>query len=62
MSNPEEPEYRQFDGVCRRCGREFIYYNSIKRHPDYLECDECEAVKIVEALQKPLESAVKGWG
>ena len=62
MSNPEEPEYRQFDGVCRRCGKEFIYYNSVQRHPENLKCQGCEELGIIETLKKPLESAVKGWG
>ena len=60
----EEPEYRQFKGVCRKCGKEVIYYNSVKRHPDYIECDECEKADILETLtgQKVFGGVVKGSG
>ena len=58
----QEPEYRQFEGVCRTCGREFIYHNSVRRHPNHQECPGCEAKQIVETLKVPFESAVKGWG
>jgi len=58
MGNPQEPAYREFKGLCRTCGKEFTYHNSIRRHPSNQECVQCEAKKIVETLQS--ESAVKG--
>ena len=64
MGNPQELTYQQFEGVCRKCGKEFTYHNSVRRHPNYLECPECEEVTIVETLtgQKSFSGAVKGWG
>jgi len=64
MGNPEEPAYREFKGLCRKCGKVYIYHNSVKMHPDYHECRECEEVKIVETLtgQKAFRGEVKGWG
>jgi len=26
----EEPAYQRFEGECRKCGKEVIYYNSVK--------------------------------
>jgi len=43
MSNPEEPGYQQFEGVCRTCARKFTYHNSVKRHTEV--CQECEEAK-----------------
>lgn len=42
MGYSEEPEYRQFEGICRKCGNEFTYHNSIRRHPSWQICPECE--------------------
>jgi len=44
----EEPEYRQFEGKCRKCGETVIYYNSVKRHQ--VICDDCENANILETL------------
>lgn len=62
MSNPEEPAYQQFEGECRECGRDYHYYNSVKRHHDI--CDDCEKAKIVRTLtgQKTFGGVVKGQG
>ncbi|KKL12590.1 hypothetical protein LCGC14_2534240 [marine sediment metagenome] len=67
MAYQEEPAYRQHEGKCRQCGQVYIYYNSVKRHPDHDICDDCERVKIVETLTGlPTigegNAAVKGWG
>ena len=60
----EEPAYRQFEGECRKCGKEVIYYNSVKRHPNYIECDDCEKAHILETLtgQKAFDGVVRGQG
>ncbi len=42
MGYSEEPTYQQFEGVCRVCGKNHTYYNSVKRHPDQVVCPECE--------------------
>ena len=62
--NREEPAYKRFEGKCRTCGEKFVYYNSVKRHPDHTECPQCEAKKIVETLtgQITFAGAVKGRG
>ena len=64
MGNPEEPAYRELEGICKECGRSHTYSNSVKMHPDHDICDECEKAKIAETLtgQKTLGGAVKGWG
>ena len=48
MGSREEPEYRQIKGICRKCGNEFTYHNSIRMHPDWLICPECEKVPVVK--------------
>ena len=50
MSNQEEPAYRQFEGVCRKCGNEYTYFNSVKRHRDFDICDDCEGEEVKEKL------------
>jgi hypothetical protein len=42
MGMREEPEYRQFDGTCRKCGQPFTYYNSVQLHPERQVCRNCE--------------------
>jgi len=57
MSNREEPGYQEFEGICRECGKIFTYHNSVRRHPDHqecIECEECEAKKIVKTLTKEM--------
>ena len=64
MGYPEEPEYREFKGICRKCGKEYTYHNSVRIHPGYQECWECEDAKIAETLtvQKAFGDAIQGWG
>ena len=42
MGNREEPAYQPFKGRCRKCGKEFTYYNSCHIHADDVICRECE--------------------
>ncbi len=42
MGNPQEQAYRAFKGTCRKCGKEFTYYNSCHIHADNVVCRECE--------------------
>ena len=58
----EEPEYQRFEGECRKCGKEVIYYNSVKCHQ--VICDDCEKADIIETLtgQKVFGGIVKGRG
>ena len=60
----EEPVYQQFEGVCRHCGKEISYYNSVIRHPDNVRCDSCEKAWIMERLtgQKTIDCPVMGQG
>ena len=64
MGNPEEPAYRAFEGTCRECGKKHTYYNSVRRHPDYHICRECEDVQIIETLtgEKVSIGVIKGSG
>jgi len=51
MGYEEEPAYRQFEGACRECGKTFIYYNSVKRHPEHEVCRDCELKEEPEVVR-----------
>ena len=64
MSYQEEPDYRRFEGTCRDCGVEVVYYNGVKRHSDHIRCASCEKAWITERLtgQETINCPVAGQG
>lgn len=64
MGYRQEPAYSRFKGVCRDCGADVVYSNSVKMHPDLVRCDSCEKAWIAERLtgQKIIDCPVAGQG
>jgi len=42
MGMKEEPQHNRFEGTCRDCGCDVVYYAAVKCHPDHVRCDSCE--------------------
>ncbi len=60
----EEPAYQRFEGKCRDCRDDVVYYNSVRRHPDHVRCDSCERAWILGRLtgQETFPYPVVGQG